>query len=201
MKVIENKDCRVITVTMQGIVITEYSGVIIQIDQSVIKRAAEELGLTNQIPVYNQEDITKLQIQLESALATCKKADEIIKEKDANIEELRSQRTEFESVIEMFKQQNASLKEQYDNNCRTFDKEKAQLWEVISNKDRSIESLHKDIDSGNQLINELEFQRNSARDSVAQLEKQVEDLLTSISEKNEIIGKLSKRIEDDTTRV
>lgn len=44
MKVIENKDCRVITVTQQGLVLVEDSGVIIQIDHEVIKRVAEEFA-------------------------------------------------------------------------------------------------------------------------------------------------------------
>lgn len=86
--------------------------------------------------------------------------------------------------------------------------EKEKLWEVISSKDKTIteknstiEALRKDIASGNQLINELEFQRNSAKDFVTKLKKQVEELLVTITEKNEIIGKLSKRIEDDTSRV
>lgn len=148
MKVIENKDCRVIAVVMQGIVITEYSGVIMQIDQSVIKRAADELGLFNTTIVRDPDEVEKLATQLESALSTCKQADETIKEKD-----------------------------------------------------KTIEALRKDIASDNQLINELEFQRNSAKDFVTKLKKQVEELLVTITEKNEIIGKLSKRIEDDTSRV
>lgn len=210
MKVIENKNSRIITVTQQGLVLVEDSGVIIQIDQEVIIDVAEEFGMTIKSPVCDPEEITKLQIQLESALATCKQADETIKEKDATIEELRFQCTEFESAIELLRQQKASLKEQYDNNLRTFDREKAQLWEVISAKDRTIteknrtitekdktiEALRKDIARGNQLINQLESQRNSAKDSVTQLEKQLEEQISTITEKNKLLGKLSKRVEE-----
>lgn len=122
MKVIENRDCRVIAVTMQGIVIAEYSGVIMQIDQQVILRAAEELGLLNYNVVHEPDEVEKLRTQLESALATCGKANKTIKEKGI-----------------------------------------------------TIRNLTKDIDSGNKLIEELIFQRDSAKDSVVQLERQLEE--------------------------
>ena len=99
MKVIENKDCRVITVVMQGIVITEYSGVIMQIDQSVIKRAADELGLFNTTIVREPDEVEKLATQLESALSTCKQADETIKEKDKTIEALKAEIQEKQEII------------------------------------------------------------------------------------------------------
>lgn len=160
MKVIENKDCRVIAVTMQGIVITEYSGVIMQIDQSVIKRAADELGLTNATIVHEPDEVEKLRTQLESALATCKQADITIKDKDV-----------------------------------------------------TIRNLTKDIEDGNRLIEELTFQRDSAKNSVAQLEKQLNEALDKLEEqqnykdmldkaniviedKNKTISKLSQEIQN-----
>lgn len=122
MKVIENKDCRIITTTQQGLVLVEDSGVIIQIDQQVILRVAEELGLLNYNIVREPDETEKLRTQLESALATCNKADKTIKEKD-----------------------------------------------II------IKNLTKDIEDGNKLINELTFQRDAAKDSVVQLDKQLEE--------------------------
>lgn len=127
MKVIENKDCRVIAVTMQGIVITEYSGVIMQIDQSVIKRAAEELGINNTNIVREPDEVEKLRTQLESALATCNQANKAIKEKNI-----------------------------------------------------TIRNLTKDVKDGTRLIEELIFQRDGYKDSVIQLEKQLDGALTKL---------------------
>ncbi len=127
MKVIENKDCRVIAVTMQGIVITEYSGVIMQIDQSVIKRAAEELGINNTNIVREPDEVEKLRTQLESALATCNQANKAIKEKNI-----------------------------------------------------TIRNLTKDVKDGTRLIEELTFQRDGYKDSVIQLEKQLDGALTKL---------------------
>lgn len=127
MKVIENKDCRVIAVTMQGIVITEYSGVIMQIDQSVIKRAAEELGINNTNIVREPDEVEKLRTQLESALATCNQANKAIKEKNI-----------------------------------------------------TIRNLTKDVKDDTRLIEELTFQRDGYKDSVIQLEKQLDGALTKL---------------------
>lgn len=127
MKVIENKDCRVIAVTMQGIVITEYSGVIMQIDQSVIKRAAEELGINNTNIVREPDEVEKLRTQLESALVTCNQANKAIKEKNI-----------------------------------------------------TIRNLTKDVKDGTLLIEELIFQRDGYKDSVIQLEKQLDGALTKL---------------------
>lgn len=122
MKVIENKDCRVITTTQQGLVLVEDSGVIIQIDQQVILKAAENLGLLNYNIVRESDEVEKLATQLESALATCNKADKTIKE------------------------------------------------------------LRKQIDVDNNVINELTFQRDGYKDSVVQLEKQLNAALTKLEE-------------------
>lgn len=127
MKVIENKDCRVIAVTMQGIVITEYSGVIMQIDRSVIKRAAEELGINNTNIVREPDEVEKLRTQLESALATCNQLNKAIKEKNI-----------------------------------------------------TIRNLTKDVKDGTRLIEELTFQRDGYKDSVIQLEKQLDGALTKL---------------------
>lgn len=127
MKVIENKDCRVIAVTMQGIVITEYSGVIMQIDQSAIKRAAEELGINNTNIVREPDEVEKLRTQLESALATCNQANKAIKEKNI-----------------------------------------------------TIRNLTKDVKDDTRLIEELTFQRDGYKDSVIQLEKQLDGALTKL---------------------
>lgn len=127
MKVIENKGCRVIAVTMQGIVITEYSGVIMQIDQSVIKRAAEELGINNTNIVREPDEVEKLRTQLESALATCNQANKAIKEKNI-----------------------------------------------------TIRNLTKDVKDDTRLIEELTFQRDGYKDSVIQLEKQLDGALTKL---------------------
>lgn len=171
MKVIENKDCRVITTTQQGLVLVEDSGVIIQIDQQVILRAAENLGLFNYYIAREPDEVEKVATQLESALATNKQADETIK----NLKScLADKQIIVSKHLKKIKEQEQLLKE----------------------KNATIETLRKDIADGNNLINELEFQRNSARDSVTQLEKRLEAYISTITEKNELLGKLSKRIQD-----
>lgn len=154
MKIIENKDCRVIAVTMQGIIITEYSGVIMQIDQEVIKRAADELGIAN------TNEVEKLSTQLESALSTCKKADETIKE-------LNSLHDSHEKKIEALRKSNCFLNE------------------TLNNKDATIKELRGQIDIDNNVINELTFQRDAVKDSVAQLEKQLSEALAKLEEQQQ----------------
>lgn len=151
MKVIENKDCRVITTTQQGLVLVEDSGVIIQIDQQVILRAAENLGLFNYI-VREPDEVEKVATQLESALATNKQADETIK----NLKScLADKQIIVSKHLKKIKEQEQLLKE----------------------KDATIETLRKDIADGNNLINELEFQCNGYKDSVVKLEKQLDTML------------------------
>lgn len=175
MKVIENKDCRVTAVTMQGIVIAEYSGVIMQIDQSVIKRAADELGLTNTTVVRDPDDVEKLETQLESALATCKQADETIKN-------LKSSLADRQAIV--------------SKHLRKIEEQE----KLLKEKDITINSLREDIAFGNKLINELEFQRNAAKDSVVQLEKQLNEALAKLDEqqnhKDELLNSLNAVIED-----
>lgn len=175
MKVIENKDCRVIAVTMQGIVITEYSGVIMQIDQSVIKRAAEELGLLNYSVVHEPDEVEKLTTQLESALATCDKANETIKQ-------LKSSLADRQTIVS---KHSKKIEEQE---------------RILKDKDRVINNLRKDIDSGDKLIEELTFQRDAAKDSVVQLEKQLNETLAKLEEqqnhKDELLNSINAAIED-----
>lgn len=175
MKVIENKDCRVIAVTMQGIVIAEYSGVIMQIDQSVIKRAADELGLINNTVVHDPDEVEKLKTQLESALATCNKADKTIKE-------LNSLRDSYEEKIKILQ----------DSNCF--------INKTLNDRDATIKELRKQIDADDNVIHELQFQRDAAKDSVVQLEKQLNEALAKLDEqqnhKDELLNSLNAVIED-----
>ena len=159
MKVIENKDCRVITTTQQGLVLVEDSGVIIQIDQQVILRAAENLGLFNYYIVREPDEVEKVATQLESALATNKQADETIKNLKSS---LADKQTIVSKHLKKIEEQEQLLKE----------------------KDATIENLREDIAYGNNLINELEFQRNDARDSVVQLEKQLNGALSKLEEQS-----------------
>lgn len=159
MKVIENKDCRVITTTQQGLVLVEDSGVIIQIDQQVILRAAENLGLFNYYIVREPDEVEKVATQLESALATNKQADETIKQLKSS---LANKQTIVSKHLKKIEEQEQLLKE----------------------KDATIETLRKDIADGNKLINELEFQRNGYKDSVVKLEKQLDDALIKLEEQS-----------------
>lgn len=174
MKVIENKDCRVIAVTMQGIVITEYSGVIMQIDQSVIKRAADELGLINNTVVREPDEVEKLKTQLESALATCNQA-------DATIKELRACLADKQIVV--------------SKHLRKIEEQE----QLLKEKDTTIKEVRKQIDVDDNVINELRFQRDGYKDSVVQLEKQLDAALAKLEEQpkyKDMLDKANSVIED-----
>lgn len=199
MKVIENKDCRIITTTQQGLVLVEDSGVIIQIDQQVILKAAENLGLLNYNIVREPDEVEKLATQLESALATCKQADETIKQ-------LKSSLADRQAIV--------------SKHLRKIEEQE----KLLKEKDITIRNLTKDVKDGDRLIEELTFQRDAAKDSVSQLKRQLEEQIAKtntvtlnrdsyktyidklednvksledcIEEKKDIIKNLSKELEE-----
>lgn len=151
MKVIENKDCRVITTTQQGLVLVEDSGVIIQIDQQVILRAAENLGLFNYYIVREPDEVEKADEtikQLKSSLANkqtivskhLKKIEEqeqLLKEKDATIETLRKDIADGNKLINELESQR--------NDARDISKEHKSTIETLSKTIQNYENTGKYI--------------------------------------------------------
>lgn len=155
MKVIENKDCRVITTTQQGLVLVEDSGVIIQIDQQVILRAAENLGLLNYNVVHEPDEVEKLRTQLESALATCKQADITIKDKDVTIRNLTKDKEDGNRLIEELTFQRDAAKDSVAQLEKQLNETLAKLEEQQNHKDELLNSLNAVIEDKNKTISKL----------------------------------------------